>query len=107
MPAELAASLDVELAFVGVQRGVARDVADQNLADTLRSRMMHMESADLAAAPDKGDDGALLRAAALAALGIAAIATARLNRRLALSEVGFAGFHYFTFAADQAGSTAE
>src|SRR3546814_14178021 len=29
MPAELAASLDVELAFVGVPRGVARAVADQ------------------------------------------------------------------------------
>src|SRR3546814_13439971 len=63
MPAELAASLDVELAFVGVQRGVARDVADQNLAVTLRSRMMHMESAALAAALDKRDDGALLSAA--------------------------------------------
>ena len=44
------AGLDVEVAFVGMQRALARDVADNYVADLFTRRMLDMEQAGFAAA---------------------------------------------------------
>ena len=56
---ELGAGLDVQLALVGVQPALAGDVLADDLADRLAIGNGDVEGADVAAALDQRDDGAL------------------------------------------------
>src|SRR5688572_29405210 len=90
------ASLDVELAYVGMQNRTARDIADQHVTHCRRVAALDMEQAGVTATLDQTDDDTLLRVRRLAtdrALGDAILG----------ANIGFVGLHDFAFTAQGAG----
>ena len=99
MRIEVLAGLFVELSLIGIERGLAVNVAEQNVFDGLDVGSFNMERTNFAAALDQRHDGALVKAGLWLGSARAFRSFARWWRLIVLgTPIGFVGFNGLSFA---------
>ena len=91
----------VEAALVGVERGLAVNVAEQDFLHRVAGRMLNVERTNRAAALNQSNNGALDRTG-LALQVRTALALRRRRLIVFLADVGFVGFNGFAFTTERA-----